>query len=382
MNSLAVRAFALTIALAASPALAADGAEETDRRADMRRMVTALTALLPLATDATALGERRADVTAHLDELAAATAVLAAHGTDDDPSFRFLSRDLASHGALLRDAHAAGRDDEVRFELARLTATCANCHSRLPAAPTSAFGKEAVAGLDLAKLPADERVRLQVATRQFEDALATYERLLADPKRSGAALDIDGHVTDYLTVALRTQWQTDRARRTLDVFAKRDDLPGYLRRYVEEWSRTLAALSAESDEPESLERARTLADRGVALRTHPASRAGVVFDIAASAMAYRMVDRATEASREVAGALYLLGRTDAWTRRRVWSSEARYYLETAITMAPDAPFAADALDLYEEYTVFAYSGSGGVALPEAERARIDNLRVLVFDSDE
>ena len=97
----------------------------------------------------------------------------------------------------------------------------------------------------------------------------------------------------------------------------------------------------------------------------------------ASGILYRFVNENPEPSPEVAEAYYLLGVSEARIRRSFWVSESEFYLETAIRMAPRAPFAPLAYALLEEETLAGYSGSSGVHLPADVLGNLEELRSLV-----
>jgi hypothetical protein len=99
--------------------------------------------------------------------------------------------------------------------------------------------------------------------------------------------------------------------------------------------------------------------------------------IAASASLNRFVAAHPAASPKTAEAYYLLGRAEHLIHRSYGASQAEFYLETAIEMAPDSAFADDAYDLLEEQTIAAFEGSAGTPLPPEERARLERLRRMV-----
>src|SRR3990172_4221189 len=123
---------------------------------------------------------------------------------------------------------STGRVEEARFLLGELADDCVTCHSRLPYRRDSELGRSLWNAVDAAALPLDERVRLQVATRQFGPALESYESLLAGDLVSPPELDLGGYVSDYLAVAIRVRGDLARARRPPPARRERPAVPASL----------------------------------------------------------------------------------------------------------------------------------------------------------
>jgi hypothetical protein len=357
---------------------AAAGGATPEARVSMRHILATLSDLLPLALDDKVFSapERRDFIRSHLTVLEDSAEAVRRHGDRRDPSFSYLAGVLVDDTAMIQRAFEAGRTGEARLALRRLTDACTTCHSRLPGRDSD-LAARLVERATADELSLRERARLFAATRQVDQALSTYEALFADATVEPDQLDWNGDLAEYLTLALRVEGNLRRARSTMARLLERKDLRGYLRGYVETWADSLERLDTEGLEPATLERARDFVARGQDLRAQPASRAGLVWDLAASALLYRLVDAAHDPGPQLAEEMYLLAVTDAWTRRSDWLEETRFYLENSIRMAPRAEFASQAFDLYEEYTLFAYAGSGGLHLPADEEARLDALRKLV-----
>jgi hypothetical protein len=99
--------------------------------------------------------------------------------------------------------------------------------------------------------------------------------------------------------------------------------------------------------------------------------------LVASSLLQRFVDLPPPSDRDTAEAYYLLGLCETHIGDETWVSEADLYLESAIRIAPDAPFAEDAFALLEEETLAGYTGSGGPHLPEPVAEHLEELRELV-----
>ena len=84
-----------------------------------------------------------------------------------------------------------------------------------------------------------QRAKLAYATRQFDDALALYEKLLADPTVPADDIDLEGHLDDYLELELRVRGRAGARAAPLARFAERKDLSPALRGEVASWQQSL-----------------------------------------------------------------------------------------------------------------------------------------------
>ena len=365
------------------------GSQQTDAsreatRATMRQIVDSLAFVLPLS-----LGDEPfADPAQHraildaLDALAKNGAELESHVQGRDLGFAFLSRSLARDMREIRDRYAAGRIGEARFLLLEVSDHCAACHSRLPDHREHPIGRRLVDDPRVAALDLDQRVELEVATRQFERALASYETLFADPQMSPADLDLQGHVDGYLEVAVRVQNDPARALRTFTALSKRKDLPAALRENVGAWIASLRELERRSFPGSPLSAARTLIAEAQDTERHPDDRSALVVYLYASGLLNRFMTAPGVSSSELGEACYLLGVIESRIGRSFWLSQTEFYLEQAILLAPQRAFANDAYELLEEFLVSGYTGSEGAELPPDVRAHLDELRQRIRRAQE
>jgi hypothetical protein len=60
--------------------------------------------------------------------------------------------------------------------------------------------------------------------------------------------------------------------------------------------------------------------------------------------------------------------------RSFWLSQTEFFLEQAIVLAPQTPFANDAYELLEQFLASSYTGNDGSEMPPEVRARLDESR--------
>jgi hypothetical protein len=361
------------------PAAANDAAGSAATRATMGQIVDSLAFVLPLSLDDASFSDpaQRQAILAALDALAANGAKVTSHVEGRDAGFAFLSRSLARDTEEIRDRYAAGRTAEARFLLLEVTDNCAACHSRLPDSREHPVGRRLVDDPRVAALDLDERVNLEVATRQFDRALTSYEALFADPARPAADLDLQGHVDGYLEVVLRVENDPERALRAITLLSKREDLPASLRENAGAWTRSLGELAKRERKGTPLEQARALIEQAQDSERYPDDRAALVDYVAASAILHRFISSQQTLGPQVAESCWWLGLIESRIGRSFWLSQTEFFLEQSIRLAPQKPFARDAYELLEEFEASGYSGSQGSEVPKEVRERLAELKRLI-----
>jgi tetratricopeptide (TPR) repeat protein len=349
----------------------------SDTKAIMAEIVEALRVILPLSLDGARFGDpsNRAVVDSALESLASNAKSLESHSANRELGFAHLSGSLARDSADIRKRFAEGRVDEAQFLLQHLTETCVACHSRLPDARQHSLGKRLTQENVIAALPREERAQFEIATRQFDRALATYESLFADPDASIAELDLSGDLENYLELCLRVQGNPDHAISSLERLAERKDLPKRLKPNLEIWIEALQSLEPQP-ESNAIEQARELV-RPVLEGVRGSGSSELIRLITASGLLHRYVASTIDVPQRVGEAYYLLGVVESRIGRSFWASQAEFFLETAIRMGPKEHYAEAAFSLLEEFLVSGYTGSAGTHIPPDVVERLRKLDELM-----
>lgn len=355
---------------------------DSETRHIMKNVADSLEVLLPLSLDGDKFlsPANRETVDRNLAKLADSAGALAEHGASGSLDFELLASAFARAAKRLREDVREMQPSEARYILVDLTQHCVACHSRQSA--DRDFPLSAALNKYLSEQPLDEveRARLQVALRQFEGAMDTWEMVLSDPTVQPVDMAVDGDFVEYLTVAVRVEKAYRRAVRHLQTVAAREDTPFYLRRRLQSWVRDLESLEHDKD------RAPSMADaRKVFLR--PDSRpglawndSGLVSDLALSASLRELVS-STDGDvtpEDLAEAYYMLGVLEARTTG-LYSAlpNMERFWEAAIRTAPDSPYAVEAYALLEEYAATTFSGDLPFERTDETFARLAELRSLI-----
>jgi hypothetical protein len=374
---------ALSCALGCGEPAAEAPPPATTTQLAMGDIAGALRTILPLSLSEASFAdpENHEIVERQLVTLADSGAMLAAHVQDRDAGFAFLGRRFAADTREIQWRFQAGQTEQARFLLGNVVRDCIACHARLPSGPSSALGRRLYEGVDTGALSPEALVALQVATRQYDEALETSEALFAARHLSATELDLNGILTTYLLVAVRVRQDPQRARGGLATLASRDDVPAYLAAYLQSWQIALGTLAQREPAPDPITEARALLGEAQRASRYPADRRALVYGIAASGVLNRLVSEQTAPSAELAEAYDLLGLAEPIIRGPALS-ESEFYLETSIRMAPRAPFAQDAYAVLEEQVLRDYEGSGGSHVPSEARQHLEALRRMVDGEDD
>lgn len=366
---------AFVTTLCALPVRAADDRHDEQTRARMREIFESIQLLLPLSVRG-GFGDpaEREEVSRALEALAADAQLLARHAGEDDPARGFLGRSLAVDATNALERFREGRNDSAAFLVQQASENCVACHTKVMSPSDSPITENFVDQSALAALRPEERARLQLATRQFDEALATFESLFTAKDVHPSAML--GPLTDYLVTAIRVKGDYERPIPVLERFAKRPDLWMQLRRDVEQWVRDLRELRPLGEGPPDLAAARRLVEETRAIDPFGSDERSLVRAIVASSLLHRWLAGADRPKDEQAEAFLLLGSTEMRIDDTFWLSQADFYLETAIRRAPGTASAVQAYELLEAETIASYTGAAGVQLPTALRERLTELRKL------
>jgi len=374
--------FLSQVALGSESKSANAASKRAPTRVVMDGIFSPLTVVLPLSFDAATFeGEKnRAKIKTALKELSDHSTRLRDHAKGQDRAFEFIAASLSRDAKDIYRWYVRGSYGESRYLLHNLTENCIACHSRLPERSKFPGAEQFFKNVNLAGLSAVEQAQLQTATRQFDAALSTYEKLFSAPASRPAEFVMMDVFTDYLKLCLRVKEDVKRPVPVLEKLAQRKDLPKYVSLEVTQWLQDLKQF--ESNPPagtDDLAIGRSLIETAQKRMQFRMDRSGLVEYILASKYLNRFVgnDSLPKAEGAVAEAYYLLGVTESMIGRSYWLSQTEFYLETAVRLAPRSGFAEKAYAMLEEQVVLEYSGSSGTHVPEDVQQTLNELRLLL-----
>ncbi len=349
------------------------GADEATRAA-MREIFAQLRVLLPEAVQHRFDDPARADeIRAALGALEARAAALDEHGAGLDPGARLFGQALARDAQRARELFERGRNENAAFYVESLVDDCVACHTLRPAVDSpwpDGFLREP----QLQELDRLERAIALVATRQFGEALDTYEAVFRDPGQEPSVLI--GPLADAVGVALRVKRDPARATTLVNALLERPSLPTALRSDLDHWRERLASLRPEDLAGTTLERARAALAAGHVEGRSPGDRRSLIEYLVAAAQLSDLLPEPQDSPRDAAEVYLLLGRAELGIGPSGWLPRADLYLETAIRLAPETEVSREAFAILQEETIAGFTGSGGLRLPPDEAERLRRLRRL------
>lgn len=367
----------LSTALLAGPAAA-----NSETRRIMQNVAESLEVLLPLSLDSDVFldPDNREIVIQHLARLESSADGLAEHGAEQSLDFQLLAAAFSRAAGRIQTNFEYLHPEEARYILIDLTQHCVACHSRNTANRDFPLSNALNQYLEEQTLDERERARLQLALRQFDGAMETWEDILSDTAADPVDMSLDGNFVEYLTVAVRVRQAYERAAQQLREVADRDDTPFYLRRRLATWIDALETAARNNGETLTMTRARERFHR-------PGTRPGLLWndsqlvsDLILSAGLERLVDSQDAALTPArrAEAYYMLGVLEA---RSIGLYSAlpgmERFWEAAIRTAPDSPYAVEAYALLEESAHASFSGGLPFEQTDETFAHLAELRRLI-----
>jgi len=330
-----------------------------------------------LDPDAFADRENRQQILGLLEALSDNAEALEAHGGGLDPSFEYLRRSLARDANDAVDQFKKGNYVGSRFVLSKITENCVTCHTRLPAEREFDLGKEFLDNADLQGLPPEARVNLEIATRQFDDALGTYEAMLGSKEMTSADFARFNVFENYLKICIGALNDTKRPAVTLKEFATRDDMPEDLMQTVDGWLDALSSVELDASKDKALAAGRSSIENAADMTRSISDHSQLVGFIAGITLLHRYLDSRPTDDVGIAEAYYLLGIAESYVTRSYWISETPFLLEKAIRQAPKSDIAKQAYAFLDHYTHSDYWVTPARPVPEELETDLEALRKLI-----
>lgn len=348
----ASRKFAFMIVLAIGISATAVKAEDTTASI-MREVYDAIAYLLPLSLS-TETGTGTWDqelIESKLATLKAASAALKSHTAGDAGELRYIARSFDEMTADVTKAFSNEWPEFAYFSVMDLVQHCVACHSRVAAPSQALFGERLIARMDTREIPPADVIKLYVATRQFDAAARTIEKMLMAPDRHPIEADYSSLMVDYLQITIAAKRAPEMAQQFLRRYLTRPDIPYYLKRRFEFWIDALQQLAGDIAAPANFARAIEIFHAGDSLSPGPGNRMGAVHDVTAASILRRYLDAGTESNADVLHEAYFALGVIALRTLEPKSAvpEMEMLLATSIKAAPQGKHALEAYALIEEY---------------------------------
>lgn len=354
--------------------------EDTPTQGIMQQIIAPLSRVLPLSFDDSSFesAKNRAAVSKDLKQLMESATHLEDHARRKDKAFDYIAKSLRNDARHAYRRYERGDYEEARFAVHNMTENCIACHESLPEThkvpPATGF----FAALKIDRLHPLEKAHFYVVSRQFDDAMKTYEDYFTSSNVPLNSIGLLGSFTDYLKIATNAKSDLDRPKKLIEKILARPDLPGHVKSQMSHWLDAMQQLDSEKALAKTdVAAAHRVLAQGREMMEFPRDRNGTIHYVTAAAILNRYVHEHVEPTPDVAEAYYLLGVTESLLSHSYWISREEFDFETAIRMAPAAPFAEKAYALLEESYTVGFSGSSGTHIPPDVKALLVELRKLI-----
>jgi hypothetical protein len=368
------------LSASAEPAPKSPPAAPVTTRGIMQSIFEPMSRLLGVSFDGQAFesAAHRAAIGRDLDELVRNADQLEKHAKGQDRAFEFVAKSLAVDAHSAQRRFAKGHFDEARFILHNMTDNCIACHSSLPETRRFPGADQFFSKVQATRLGVLERAHFEIVTRRFDDALSSYEAFFRSKELDPALITILGAFSDYLKVSIDAKGDFKRPQATLEYFLTRKGTPLHVRQQIERWLAALKEFDAANPlAVPDLATARRIMSDAHKLMEFERDRDGLVHYLTAEGVLTRYLRAHPDRGADVGEAYYLLGIAASMSEHSFWLVRSDFYLESAVRLAPKAPFAPKAFARLEESLLAAYSGSGGTHVPDDVEELLAELRRIV-----
>ena len=354
--------------------------EDPPTQSLMQQILAPISRVLPLSFDQEAFEnpKNRDRISRDLKTLMEHSANLETHAQAKDRAFDYVAKSLRSDAKQAYHRYQHGDYEEARFALHNITENCISCHESLPETHKVAPAKALLSALKVDQLNPLDRAHYYVVTRQFDDALKTYEDYFLSGSIPVGSIGSLGSFTEYLKIAVISKGDLQRPKQLLEKLIARPDLPTHVSSQFKSWLQSLSELEAANVlRQDDLNAARKIISQGRERMEFPRDRNGTIHFVAAASILGRFIHSHPDRGTDVAEAYYLLGITESLLSHSFWISKEEFDFETAIRLAPGAAFAPKAYARLEESYTVGFSGSSGTHIPPDVKALLAELRQLI-----
>lgn len=346
----------------------------------MRSIFDPLSTVLPYSfdRDAFAAEKNQPEIRAQLQKLVTNVSQLEEHARSQDRAFEFVAKSLVRDVKSLNRWYAKGRYDEARFTLHNLTENCIACHSSFPEGKKTPAVDAFFTKVDRGNLDPLEKAQLQVVSRDFDGAAQSYETFFKSKKLDPGMITLLGSFADYLKVSISVLSDFKRPQAVIEQLIARPTTLPHVRVQLQKWLFDLKELDSRNVfQTVDVASARRIIEEARKQMEFPRDRDGLVRYVTAESMLTRYIRGRSDRGADVAEAYYLLGITSALSEHSMWITRSDFYLESAIRLAPGAPFAPKAYTLLEESLTYENSGSSGTHIPDDVKLLLSELRTII-----
>ena len=292
-----------------------------------------------------------------------------------DPSLQFISIDFKEQIELTWSSFLDKKKEFARFNVLHLSSYCIECHTHNSYGPS--FGSEKLSQ-QLAPLNSFEKAEYLTAIRRYSDALKAYNEFFQDTKSSyNDFFKTEKAAQTSLAITIRYMKNSAETESIIRSLQKAQNLPLYLKRSLDIWLKDTDAWKKEKKSSLSTTTVRKRLDQVQTRRLEGGSLAGEVLVLRSLSDLHDLLVKPLKGEK-MSETLYLLGLAYSQTEGSLFLNLDEKYFETCMRQNPKSPWAKKCYEKLEEALTSDYSGSAGTFLPPEVKAKLEDLKKLVF----
>ena len=344
----------------------------------MRAIFARISYLIPLSFDQQKFSDKTDNaVQIQIDALGKSSADLELLGTKHGDDFHYLAKNLHQDIKDVKKYYDEGRYRQSAFILQNLTENCFACHSKYENHQKTPSPEHFYKALGFSSLPADEKARILVITRQFDAAQKAYEQLLLKELNKSFSV-LEPAIEQYLAISVGVLRDYDTPLACFEKLIEADHLDISTASILKGWIGDLKLLKTEkSFAGQDLQVLEKLIAKAKLKTDHMHDKRGLVYWTAIKSLLNHL-SRQKFPPKVETDIYYWLGVTATMFEHSFWIAQMPFYLEKSIRLAPNYETALRAFTLLEKNITLGYTGSGGTFIPYEEKEKINNLRTLVL----
>ncbi|MBC7691805.1 MAG: hypothetical protein H7222_08540 [Methylotenera sp.] len=297
---------------------------------------------------------------------------------DSDPTLKLVSGLFKDQADQAYSALKAGQRPYARSILSNISSYCIACHTRNGSGPSFKNLPLIPSSTDLTPF---EMGAFYAATRQNDQALATYRKLIGDPNSlSRATFEWERSLKSALAITVRVKNDPELTLSLVNQVLGSKNAPYFILQDALQWKKSVENWKSElphhaTSEEGLFAEARKLFAGAHEMQKYPADHSADIDYLRASAVLHELLQKYPLGSH-VNEALLLLGASyEVLDPVHLYNLHEIYY-QTCVKRAPHTPVAETCYKRYEESVYLGYTGSAGTSIPHSVQEQLKALREL------
>lgn len=318
----------------------------------------------------------------HSAELSKHTSKLThTEGLKIDPSFPFVAEAFESELQVAKNSFDAGNASQIQSQtyLRAALTKCILCHTQ------SANGPELKIDQfkdQLGTLNSQDRFMALAATRQFDDALAEFSKILAEKKESKPDLSrMDNEIRAALAIAVRVKKDPATTLKLINETITSGSGSKIIQSDLKSWKKSAMEWSAEkplllnSDEALFTEGNRLVEQSKKIEYSLDSYQNSSIQLLRASSYLHDLLSNYSVSAYRAKSYILLASIYDLLPGFALWDLPDEY-LGACIKENPHSEAGEKCFDEYSKLIVLGYSGSSGIHIPWAVRQHLESMKTL------